>query len=110
MALLANFVFLDTNSTGTTSNTFYVPYGADTVVMQVTGNGTLELTVKGKADTENGGFEPLAVIDMSDYSTAEKITAQGIYSVAASGIREMQVVNGGNAGSVTVFGAATGEG
>ena len=45
-----------------------------------------------------------------DYSVAETITAEGIYSVATAGIREMQVVNGGSAGSVTVFGAAVGEG
>jgi len=110
MAVLANFVFLDTSSTGTTSSTFYVPYGADSVMVQATGTGTLNVTIKGKADTENGNFIALASINQTDYSVAETITAEGIYSVATSGIREMQVVNGGNAGSVTVFGAAIGEG
>ena len=110
MAVLANFVFLDTNSTGTTSSIFYVPYGADSVVIQATGAGTLNVTIKGKADTENGDFIALAAINQTDYSVAESITASGIYSVAAGGIREMQVVNGGNAGDVTVFGAAIGEG
>lgn len=110
MAVLANFVFLDTNSTDTTSSTFYVPYGADTVVVQATGASTLDVTIKGKADTENGSFIALAAVNQTDYSVAESITAAGIYSVAAGGIREMQVVNGNSAGSVTVFGAAIGEG
>lgn len=110
MANLADFVFLDSSSTVTTSNTFYVPYGADSVVIQATGAGTLNVTIKGKVDTENGDFIALASINQTDYSVAETITAAGIYSVAAGGIREMQVVNGGNAGDVTVFGAAIGEG
>ena len=110
MASLADFVFLDANSTSTTSNTFYVPYGADEVVVQVKISGTPDVTIKGKTDTENGEFVALAVINRSDFSTGEKITANGIYSVSASGIRQMQAVNGGAAGSVTVFGAAVGEG
>ena len=110
MANLADFVFLDTGSTSTTSNTFYVPYGADTVVLQVTSGGTPDVTVKGKADRDNGSFETVGVISMADYSAAAKIEADGIYIVPAAGIREMQVVNGGSAGSVTVFGSAAGEG
>lgn len=110
MAVLANFVFLDTSSTDTTSSTFYLPYGADTVVVQTSGAGAMSVTVKGKADVENGGFVALAAVSQTDYSVKETITTAGIYSVAASGIREMQVVNGGSAGSVTVFGAAIGEG
>lgn len=110
MAVLANFVFLDSSSTVTTSNTFYVPYGADEVVVQVKSSGTPDVTIKGKTDTENGDFVALAVISRSDMSLSEKIGANGIFSVAASGIREMQAVNGGAAGSVVVFGAAVGEG
>lgn len=110
MANLADFVFLDSNSTGTTSNTFFVPYGADSVVLQVKSSGTPDVTVNGKVDKDNGDFEAIGVIDMSDYSTAETIGANGIYLVPASGIREMQVVSGEAAGSVTVFGSAVGEG
>lgn len=110
MAVLANFVFLDTSSTGTTSSTFYVPYAADTVVLQVKDTGTPNVTVKGKVDQVNGTFEAVGVISMTDYSTAEKIAANGIYLVPASGIRELQIVNGNYAGSVAVFGSATGEG
>ena len=106
MANLADFVFLDTNSTSTTSNTFYLPYDAGQVTLQVTGSSTIDVTVKGKADTENGDFETLSVIGCADYATAAKIEAAGIYVVPAAGIRQMQVVNGGSAGSVTVFGAA----
>lgn len=110
MANLAEFVFLDSSSAATTSNTFYVPYGADEVVLQVKSSGTPDVTVKGKTDRENGDFVTLSAINQTGYKLVDKIEANGIYSVAASGIREMQVVNGGSAGSVTVFGAAVGEG
>ena len=110
MANLADFVFLDAGSASTTSNTFYVPYGADEVVLQVKSSGSPDVTVQGKTDRDNGDWVNMAVIGRSDFNLAEKITANGIYSVAVSGIREMQVVNGGSAGSVTVFGAAVGEG
>lgn len=110
MANLAEFVFLNASSASTTSNTFYVPYGADEVVLQVKSSGTPDVTIKGKTDRENGDFVTLSVINLTGYEVSEKITANGIYSVAASGIREMQAVNGGAAGSVTVFGAAAGEG
>lgn len=106
MANLADFVFLDTGSTVTTSNTFYVPYDADEVVLQVTGDSTIDVTVQGKTDTENGDFITLSVINHTGFDTAAKIEAAGIYSVMAGGIRQMQVVNGQSAGSVTVFGAA----
>lgn len=106
MANLADFVFLDTNSTSTTSNTFYIPYDAGQVTLQVSGSSTIDVTVQGKTDTENGSFETLSVIGCADYQTAEKIEAAGIYIVPAAGIRQMQVVSGGAAGSVTVFGAA----
>lgn len=109
MANLAEFVFLDATSTSTTSNTFYVPYGADEVTIQVkAASGSADITVKGKTDRENGEFVTISAINLSGYSLVSKITENGIYCVAASGIREMQIVNGGTAGSVTVFGAAVG--
>lgn len=109
MANLAEFVFLDAASTSTTSNTFYVPYGADEVVLQIKADtGSPDITVKGKVDRENGEFITISAINMNGYSLVSEITENGVYCVAASGIREMQIVNGGAAGSVTVFGAAVG--
>ena len=110
MANLAEFVFLDASSASTTSNTFYVPYGADEVVLQVKSSGSPDVTVQGKTDRENGDFVSMSVINHLGYTLANKITGNGIYSVAVSGIREIRVVSGGAAGSVTVFGAAVGEG
>ena len=106
MANLADFVFLDTSSTVTTSNTFYLPYDTEQVTLQVTGSSTIDMTVQGKADTENGSFEDLGVIGCADFATASKIEAAGIYIVPAAGIRQMQVVNAQAAGSVTVFASA----
>ena len=106
MANLADFVFLDTSSTVTTSNTFYLPYDTSEVVIQVTGSSTIDVTVQGKADTENGSFATLGVIKLDSFESASKIEAAGIYLVPAGGIRQMQVVNAQAAGSVTVFGAA----
>ena len=106
MASLADFVFLDTSSSVTTSNTFFLPYDTSEVVIQVTGSSTIDVTVQGKADTENGSFATIGVIKCTDYSTASKIEAAGIYIVPAAGIRQMQVVNAQAAGSVTVLGSA----
>ena len=108
MASLADFVFLDTNSTVTTSNTFYLPYSTNEVWIQVTGSSTIDVTVQGKTDVENGSFATVGVIKSTDFQTAAKIEAAGIYIVPAAGIRQMQVVNAQSAGSVTVFGAAAG--
>lgn len=106
MANLADFVFLDTSSTVTTSNTFYLPYDTEQVTLQVTGSGTIDVTVQGKADVENGSFATVGVVKCADFQTAEKIEEAGIYIVPAAGIRQMQVVNAQAAGSVTVFGSA----
>ena len=106
MANLADFVFLDTGSTATTSNTFYLPYDTNEVWLQVTGSSTIDVTVQGKTDTENGSFETVSVIGCADFQTAAKIEAAGIYIIPAAGIRQMQVVNAQAAGSVTVFGTA----
>lgn len=110
MANLAEFVFLNASSASTTSNTFYVPYGADEVVLQVKKSGTPSVTVQGKTDRDNGDWVNMAVIDRSDFSLSETIGANGIFSVDACGIREMRVVSGGTAGDTDVFGSAVGEG
>ena len=43
------------------------------------------------------GALPAAVTELD-------ITAEGLYAVDVQGIKEVEIVNGGNAGDVTVFG------
>lgn len=108
MANLADFVFLDENSTTTTSNELSVPYGADELVLQITavGGASVDVTVQGKADKENGDWTALSVLNHTGYAMTAKATAVGIYSIAANGIKLMRVVSGGSAGSVIAFGSA----
>lgn len=101
---LQDFVFLDDTSVTTTSNPLIVNSKAETIKMSVESESTVDVTVQGKVDRESGTYFNLAVINLSDFSTAEKITAAGIYAVDAQGIKVMRVVSAGAAGSVKVMG------
>ena len=101
---LQDFVFLDDSSTTGTSNPLLVNSKAETIKLSVEGANTLDITVQGKVDIKSATFFDLAVINLSDFSTSESITASGLYAVDAQGIKEIRVVNGGTAGSVKVMG------
>jgi len=102
--ILQHFVFFDSSSTGTTSNTLAVPIDAEALSVQVTGNSSIDITVQGKADSESGNWTTLSVLNLNGFGTASKITADGIYMIGCSGLTQIRVVNGGTAGSVKVFG------
>ena len=104
MAYLQNFVFLDENSTVTTSNPLVINSSAETLKLSVAGSGTLNVTVKGKIDRDAADFYDMASVKLEDYSVVATITAEGLYAVDVQGIKEVEIVNGGNAGDVTVFG------
>lgn len=110
MAVLADFVFFDASSTSTTSNTLRVPPDADALVMQVeklSDDATVSLTLQGQTDLNGDNpWVNLAVMDHTAFTTGSAINAEGIYAVAASGIRLMRVVSGGSAGSVRVHAVA----
>ena len=96
---LQDFVFLDAASVTTTSNPLIVNSKAETIKLSVEGASTIDVTVQGEVDRESDTYFNIAVINLSDFSTAEKITAAGIYAVDAQGIKEMRVVSAGAAGS-----------
>lgn len=111
MATLADFIFFDGSSTGTTSNAFAVPYGASELTLQVedlTGGG-VDLTLEGTTEIgASGPWATVGVIGIGDFSTAESIAAEGIYNASADGIRRFRMVNGGTPGSVRVHAVAVG--
>ncbi len=109
MATLADFIFFDGSSTGTTSNAFAVPYGASELTLQVedlTGGG-VDLTLEGTTEIgASGAWSSVCVVSLKDFSAGAGIRAEGIYSAAAGGIRRFRMQNGGTPGTVRVHAAA----
>lgn len=106
---LQNFVFLDENSSSTTSNSLVVNSNAETLklsVITLSSGTTPSITVQGMVDRDAAQWFNLAVIKLADYSVASTITAEGIYAVDAQGVKELRVVSGTAAGSVKVMGVA----
>lgn len=105
---LQDFLFLDDQSTVTTSNTLIVNSKAETMKLSVEGNSTIDVTVKGKVNRDSADFYELGAIKLADFGTVASISEAGLYAVDVQGIKELQIVNGGNAGDVTVFGVVVG--
>lgn len=101
---LQNFLFLDVDSTTTTSNPLIVNSKAVSLKLSVEAEGTLDISVQGKVDRDSSSFFDLAIIDLSDFSKIETITEEGLYVVDVQGIKEIQVVNNDSATAVKVLG------
>ena len=108
MAYLQNCIFLDSDSTVTTSEPLYVNSKAETLKLSVTGSGTLDVTVEGKIVSLAPSYYDIASVKLDDYTVVSKITAEGIYAVDVQGIAQVRIVNGGSAGDVTVIGVVVG--
>jgi len=111
MATLADFLFFDESSATTTSNNFSLPHGADNITLQVDAiNGaSVNATVEGTTELSGTGeWYTLTVLNNTGYAVTEAITAAGIYSVSAAGIRLVRMKNGGSAGSIKAHAVATG--
>ena len=108
MTYLQNFVFLDNNSTVTTSNPLIINSKASTLKLSVAGSGTIDVTVKGRIDRDTATYYDMAAIKLEDFTTVAKIVAEGLYAVDVEGIKEVEIVNGGSAGSVKVLGIVVG--
>lgn len=106
---LQNFVFLDENSTSTTSESLVVNSNAETLklsVIALSSGVTPSITVQGMVDRVAGQWFNLAVVKLADYSVASTISAEGIYAVDAQGVKELRVTSSTAAGSVKVMGVA----
>lgn len=108
MAYLQDYVFLDSNSTVTTSEPLTVNSKAETLKLSVTGTGTLAVTVEGKVSSLTSSFYSIGAIKLEDNTVVSEITAEGIYAVDVQGIAQVRIVNGGSAGDVTVIGVVAG--
>lgn len=100
-----DFVFFDSESTGTVSNVLIVPNQGEELRLHVTGlGGGVDLVVEGKTDIVDGSWATLGCISLKDFSIGEAIKAEGEYAVAAGGIQKIRITNNGTAGGVKVFG------
>lgn len=107
MAYLQQFVFLDSTSTSTTSNTLVINSSAETVkisVVSLSSGVTPAVTVQGMVDRDANEWFNLGVIDLSDFTAAATIAKEGIFAVDAQGVKDMRVVSGTAVGSVKVMG------
>lgn len=99
---LKTFVFFDADSTGTESNVMDSLERAEDMTLQVTGSGSIDLEVKGKADI-NGDWETVAAISMESFEVSESITKNGVYCIPLRGFTRIKAVNSGDSG-VKVYG------
>lgn len=100
---LKTFVFFDAESTASESNVMDVIDRAEDMTLQVSGSGSINLQIKGKADTKDGGWETISSISMKDFSMAQSVTSVGLYSVPLRGITKLKIVNSGATG-IKVYG------
>lgn len=101
--IFQNFIFLDSNSTSTTSNVLS-NFNGVSLILEVTGTVT-GVTVQGGANPNTSDWGNLAVIDNSSLSVITTgITVTGTYLIPISGLSRIRVINSGTAGEVTVFG------
>ena len=103
-----SFLFLDENDTSGESNVFYCAEGGKiTVQATKVGTTTLDLSIQGITDVENGEFTDLALVNLSSGETAASIDDEGLFRVDLSGIAQIKVKNNGTAGNCKVFGIIT---
>ena len=108
MATLADFLFFDSTSTTTTSNNFSLPYGTETVAVQVDGL-SVNVSIEGTTEFDgNGEWYPLTAVNNDGYNAVQSIVSAGIYSVSGEGIRMIRMKNAGVAGSVKAHAVAVG--
>lgn len=100
---LKTFVFFDSSSTGSESNVMEVLERSEDMTLHVTGSGSVNLKVMGKADLQDGDWEDIAVISLESFGVSQSITDTGIYCVPLRGLTRLKIVNSGASG-VKVYG------
>lgn len=105
-ANIQEFMFLDENSTSTTSGEFEVGGGFQTLSLSVYSASSVSVTVQCLLTDGSTTWMNVAAVDSKTSESATTITANGIYNVDATGVDKFRVINGGTAGSVKVFGVA----
>ena len=109
MAYLQHCIFLDTDSTVTTSVPLTINSKAETMKLSVEGAGTLDVTIEGKIVPLAPDYYDIAAVKLADYTVVAKIEAAGLYAVDVQGLAQVRIVNGGSAGDVTVVGVVVGQ-
>lgn len=99
-------MFLDENSTSTTSGEFEVGGGFQTLSLSVYSASSVSVTVQCLLTDGSTTWMNVAVVASKTSLSASTITTNGIYNVDATGVDKFRVVNGNAAGSVQVFGVA----
>ena len=108
--VVQDFVFLDSTSISLESNVLDVRYDAKQITLEVqpvvTG-GTVNITVKGKVDSNSNVFTNLAVLSATSLENVASITAAGIYYIPVEGIRSCKLVSATTAGDTKAIGRIT---
>lgn len=90
MITSAVYFFENQSTTGVSNSLYNVNDG--TLILQVDGEASkLELSVLGTTTLTNDDFVNLKVSDVSDYSTVDTITSNGIYWIDINGIRKIKL-------------------
>lgn len=106
--ILSDFVLLDETS-GATSNPWYLPPEATQVTLQVSElSDKPNIIVGGVLDTDINDIMGLSVISLADFEILSTIEADGLYVVGVSGVKILYVGNQGTEGSVKVYGVCVG--
>ena len=100
------FLFLDESDTSGESQVFYCEE-LNTLTLQVTSEGAVDLSVQARNDVEEDEFVDCAAIKLADHTAVESISATGMYMVPLTGIAQIKVKNNGTAGGCKVFGIGT---
>lgn len=104
---LKNFVFFDSSSTASESEVMGSLENAEEMALQVTGSGTINLTIQAKSDTKNGTWQNLSCVNLNGLKVCNSITSNGIYNVPLTGMAAIKILNSGSAG-VNVYGRIIG--
>lgn len=88
MEILQVFKFFDGETSVKDSNILYNT-GADSLLLEVNGTSSFQITVKGKINKESENWCSLACIDSKDLSLYEEIQQNGIYMISVGGFSDI---------------------
>jgi len=104
---LEHFEFFDSGSTLVESPVLKNLETAEEMILQVTGSGTINLTIKAKTEDPDATWHNISSVALNGYSVCNSITQAGLYDVPLTGISSIKITNNGSTG-ISVYGEVMG--